>query len=61
VTRYEILLTLHVVAVVVWLGAGFTMDLLFLRAERMRNPAEIGKTPSSRSGSCRASSSRPGS
>ena len=43
-TRYEVLLTLHVVAVVVWLGAGFTMDLLFLRAERMRSPAEIGRT-----------------
>jgi uncharacterized membrane protein len=35
---------LHIIAVVVWLGAGFTIDLLFLRAERMRNPAEIGKT-----------------
>jgi uncharacterized membrane protein len=43
-TRYEFLLILHVVAVIIWLGAGFTMDLLFLRAERMRDPAEIGKT-----------------
>jgi uncharacterized membrane protein len=43
-TRYDVLLTLHVVTVIVWLGAGFTMDLLFLRAERTRNPAEIGKT-----------------
>jgi uncharacterized membrane protein len=43
-TRYEFLLILHVIAVIIWLGAGFTMDLLFLRAERMRNPAEIGKT-----------------
>jgi uncharacterized membrane protein len=43
-TSYEFLLILHVVAVIVWLGAGFTMDLLFLRAERTRNPAELGKT-----------------
>jgi uncharacterized membrane protein len=42
-TRYEFLLILHVIAVIVWLGAGFTMDLLFLRAERTRDPAEIGK------------------
>jgi uncharacterized membrane protein len=41
---YEFLLVLHVIAVIVWLGAAFTMDLLFLRAERMRNPAELGKT-----------------
>ena len=43
-TTYELLLVLHVIAVIVWLGAGFTMDLLFLRAERTRNPAEMGKT-----------------
>ena len=43
-TRYELLVLLHVITVIVWLGAGFTMDLLFLRAERTRNPAEIGKT-----------------
>ena len=43
-TRYEFLVLLHVLAVIVWLGAGFTMDLLFLRAERTRNPAELGKT-----------------
>ena len=43
-TRYEFLLILHVIAVIVWLGAGVTMDLLFLRAGRTRNPAEIGKT-----------------
>jgi uncharacterized membrane protein len=42
-TRYEFLLILHVIAVIIWLGAGFTMDLLFLRAERTRDPAEIGK------------------
>ena len=43
-TRYEFLLILHLIAVIIWLGAGFTMDLLFLRAERTRNPAELGKT-----------------
>jgi uncharacterized membrane protein len=42
-TRYEFLFILHLIAVIVWLGAGFTMDLLFLRAERTRNPAELGK------------------
>jgi uncharacterized membrane protein len=42
-TSYELLLTLHFIVVIVWLGAGFTMDLLFLRAERTRNPAELGK------------------
>jgi hypothetical protein len=42
-TRYDLLLTLHFIVVIVWLGAGFTMDLLFLRAERTRNPAELGK------------------
>ena len=43
-TSYEFFLFLHVVTVIVWLGAGFTMDLLFLRAERTGNPAELGKT-----------------
>jgi uncharacterized membrane protein len=42
-TRYEFLLILHLITVIIWLGAGFTMDLLFLRAERTRNPAELGK------------------
>jgi uncharacterized membrane protein len=42
-TNYELLLILHLIVVIVWLGAGFTMDLLFLRAERTRNPAELGK------------------
>jgi uncharacterized membrane protein len=43
-TSYEFLLLLHIVTVIVWLGAGFTMDLLFLRAERTGNPADLGKT-----------------
>lgn len=43
-THYEFLFLFHVIAVIIWLGAGFTMDLLFLRAERTRDPAELGKT-----------------
>jgi uncharacterized membrane protein len=43
-TSYEFLLLLHIVVVIIWLGAGVTMDLLFLRAERTRDPAELGKT-----------------
>ena len=41
---YELLLILHVIAVIVWLGTGFTMDALFLRAERTADPADLGKT-----------------
>jgi uncharacterized membrane protein len=43
-TSYEFLLLLHIITVIVWLGAGFTMDLLFLRAERTGNSADLGKT-----------------
>ena len=43
-TSYELLLLLHITSVIIWLGAGFTIDLLFLRAERTKNPAELGKT-----------------
>jgi uncharacterized membrane protein len=43
-TSYELLVLAHIVTVIVWLGAGFTMDLLFLRAERTGNPADAGKT-----------------
>jgi uncharacterized membrane protein len=43
-TSYEFLALLHIITVIVWLGAGFTMDLLFLRAERTGNPADLGKT-----------------
>jgi uncharacterized membrane protein len=42
-TRYELLVFLHVTAVIVWLGAVTTMDLLFFRAERMRDPLELKK------------------
>ncbi len=40
-TRYDLLLLLHLVAVIVWLGAGVTVDLLFLRAERTGDPREL--------------------
>jgi uncharacterized membrane protein len=43
-TSYEFLFLLHIFTVIVWLGAGVTMDLLFLRAERTGNPADLGKT-----------------
>jgi uncharacterized membrane protein len=43
-TTYEFLLLLHVLVVIVWLGAGFTMDLLFLRAERTGDPQQLGAT-----------------
>jgi uncharacterized membrane protein len=43
-SSYEFLFVLHIIVVIIWLGAGFTMDVLFLRAERTRNPAELGKT-----------------
>jgi uncharacterized membrane protein len=43
-TSYELLLLAHIVTVIVWLGAGFTMDLLLLRAARTGNPADFGKT-----------------
>ena len=43
-TSYELLLLFHVIVVIVWLGAGTTMDLLFLRAERTRDPGELRKT-----------------
>jgi uncharacterized membrane protein len=41
-TTYEFLLLLHILSVIVWLGAGFTIDLLFLRAERTGDPHEFG-------------------
>jgi uncharacterized membrane protein len=43
VTSYELLVFLHVTSVIVWLGAGVTTDLLFLRAERTGDPRELGK------------------
>ena len=38
---YELLLLLHVTAVIVWVGAVTATDLLWLRAERTRDPAQL--------------------
>ena len=40
-SSYELLLLLHLTAVIVWLGAVTGVDLLWLRAERTRDPAEM--------------------
>jgi uncharacterized membrane protein len=42
-TRYEFLVLLHIVSVILWLGANAVVDLLFFRAERRRDPAELGR------------------
>lgn len=42
-SSYEFLLLLHVIAVIVWLGTAAGMDLLWLRAARTREPAEMAK------------------
>jgi uncharacterized membrane protein len=39
----ELLLLLHIGVVIVWLGANVVLDLLFLRAERMRDPQEMAR------------------
>ena len=36
-TLYELLLTLHILAVIIWLGAGFLLAVLVLGAERAGN------------------------
>lgn len=43
VSLYELLLLLHVTAVIVWVGAVTATDLLWMRAERTREPAELAK------------------
>lgn len=40
---YEILLFVHVLAAIVWLGGGFALQLLVLRAERTDDPILIKK------------------
>jgi uncharacterized membrane protein len=37
-TLYELFLTLHIIAAVIWLGAGFALTLLILRAELANDP-----------------------
>ncbi len=36
-SRYEVLLLLHIAAVIAWLGAALTLDVLMYRAERVRD------------------------
>ncbi len=45
-TRYELLLFLHVAAAIIWLGAGMVIQFFALRAERSRNAAEIHRVAS---------------
>ena len=33
-SRYELLLFLHIAAAIIWLGAAFTLQALIFRAER---------------------------
>jgi uncharacterized membrane protein len=40
-TRYEFLLFVHLSAVVIWVGAGFLLMLLALRAERVDDEAQL--------------------
>ena len=40
-SRYELLLFLHIAAAIVWLGAALTIQLLGFRAERARDPAAV--------------------
>jgi uncharacterized membrane protein len=39
-TRYELLLFLHITAAIIWLGAGFLLAVLILGAERARDPVK---------------------
>jgi uncharacterized membrane protein len=40
-TRYELLLFLHVAGAIIWLGAGFLVTVLELKAGRSGDPAEM--------------------
>ncbi|HEV2712193.1 MAG TPA: DUF2269 family protein [Gaiellaceae bacterium] len=42
-TSYELWLFLHVLAVIIWVGAVTAIDLLWFRAERTGDPAEMGR------------------
>jgi uncharacterized membrane protein len=43
VSRYELIVFFHVACAIVWLGAGFLMAVLELKASRSGNPAEMGR------------------
>jgi uncharacterized membrane protein len=45
-TRYELLLFLHVAAAIVWLGAATVVQFLAVRAERSRESAELHRIAS---------------
>jgi uncharacterized membrane protein len=42
-TRYELIVFLHVSSAIVWLGAGLLMAVFELRASRSGDPAELGR------------------
>ena len=42
-TRYELLVFLHVSCAIIWLGAGFLVTVLELKAGRSGDPAEMGR------------------
>jgi len=44
-TKYEAFLLIHVVSVIVWLGAGTTLALTALYAERRRDRVLLGRIP----------------
>jgi uncharacterized membrane protein len=41
VTSYSVWLALHILFVIFWVGGGFTLQLLALRAQRTRDPARV--------------------
>jgi uncharacterized membrane protein len=43
VSRYELLVFLHVACAIVWLGAGLLMSVLELKASRSGDPAAMGR------------------
>jgi uncharacterized membrane protein len=45
-TRYELLLFLHVAAAIIWLGAAMVTQFFAFRAERLRDPAEVYRVAS---------------
>jgi hypothetical protein len=42
-TRYSVLVTLHIASVIVWLGAGTTLVLITIYAQRARNGIVLGQ------------------
>jgi uncharacterized membrane protein len=43
VSRYDLIVFLHVACAIIWLGAGLLMVLLELKASRSGDPAELGR------------------